>query len=187
MAKTRKYCSHACSKQHQKVLSREKLQKARRPCEFCGEPVTRYPSQFAGGRGKYCSKSCANKAKMRRQSFVCPMCGAEFDELLSKCARAKYCSLRCRFQARAETNLAFGRKVAVFTPQFMAALSESKSEVCGYPGCEGPRAKHATEFALCTKHNTKLKTAIWRKRKQRDDILKDHGVSTQKNKSKSKL
>lgn len=40
--------------------------KVTRPCERCGAPVTRYQSQVALGRGRFCSKTCANVSRDKR-------------------------------------------------------------------------------------------------------------------------
>lgn len=36
-----------------------------RPCETCGEPVTRYPSEVARGQGRFCSIVCRNKGRWK--------------------------------------------------------------------------------------------------------------------------
>lgn len=52
-----RFCSHECA-DAANVGKRTKLET--RPCERCGNPVTRKPSEF--GEHTYCSKSCAGKA-----------------------------------------------------------------------------------------------------------------------------
>lgn len=84
-------------------------------CKFCGKRFHATPSQIRNGRGKFCSRSCANKwrhkfVKPKRGkntsnwqgggiSRTCPICGKELiiPKGRIKEGRGKFCSRKCYY------------------------------------------------------------------------------------------
>ncbi len=101
--KRRKFCSLRCNGKYLSKKSRERLLKSRRPCKQCRKLVQRYPSQFRIGRGKFCSRFCANKNKSERGRAwrMCLKCETPFSfqksRLYNPSARNRYkfCSKKC--------------------------------------------------------------------------------------------
>lgn len=62
-----------------------------RRCDFCG-------AEFLprGNEGRFCTPSCQQKARRRRFTLCCEVCGTEFETLECKRGRRRYCSQRCR-------------------------------------------------------------------------------------------
>lgn len=67
-------------------------------CLICGNEIRVSQVRVDDGRGKYCSKECANKAKESNVAITCQHCGKEFKVLPSRIKRGKvkYCSMECR-------------------------------------------------------------------------------------------
>ena len=99
--KGRKFCSLRCRSNHASKISKRQLQKKQRPCKWCGKLVTRYPSQFRAGRGKYCSRRCygLHKSELQRATRLCEVCNNPFTFLKNRLKRFahkhRYCSWYC--------------------------------------------------------------------------------------------
>ena len=71
-----------------------------RACERCGAAFTAFPSQIASGRGRFCSKRCANhepRPRARHQvTLFCPVCGVAFAVYPNQVRRGRvYCDRIC--------------------------------------------------------------------------------------------
>jgi hypothetical protein len=64
-------------------------------CLYCGKDFETRASVFLHGRGKYCSKECSNKAKIKKIEKICEVCGKVFD-VIPFYADQKTCSKECR-------------------------------------------------------------------------------------------
>lgn len=67
-------------------------------CLSCGKEIRVSQVRLDGGRGKFCGKECADKAKETSTAIVCQHCGKEFQVTPSRLKRGKvkYCSMECR-------------------------------------------------------------------------------------------
>lgn len=83
-------------------------------CEQCGAPFEAYPSAIKRGRGRYCSRLCANfrdtgipdtKTVVRR----CETCGNEFHISSSRIKRGdgRFCSRSCHASSRTDAKNPF--------------------------------------------------------------------------------
>lgn len=77
-----------------------------RVCQYCETPFTVTPARLKEGRGKFCSRPCADKAKVGKQwaiyvERVCQQCGKRFSlrASLLKSQPGKYCSKLCQNRA----------------------------------------------------------------------------------------
>jgi len=68
-----------------------------RTCEHCGNDWDDRRDLESRGGGRYCSATCRDKAKERRQSFVCVMCAGHFERTPTPSRKGvyKFCSLKC--------------------------------------------------------------------------------------------
>lgn len=88
----KKYCSRECSQ-------RAQSKKITKPCNACGEPITRSPSHM--GRKVYCNRKCRSDGKT--VNLVCGACGDEFsrprsntiDRRNGTAYESSYCSKAC--------------------------------------------------------------------------------------------
>lgn len=89
-------CSSECSEllRKQKYITRQ--------CEYCGNSFTRKQSQMnlnnSHNPGKYCSKECANKAKVKLpiRDFQCKNCHTVFSD--SSNHYRSFCNNKCRLE-----------------------------------------------------------------------------------------
>jgi hypothetical protein len=67
-------------------------------CQTCGKEMTVINARIADNRGKYCSKECADKAKITKAETVCQHCSKTFKVQPARLKRGKvkYCSMECR-------------------------------------------------------------------------------------------
>ena len=75
-------------------------------CRECGAPFYLKPSAIAKGRGKYCSKACANiQHKIER---TCEQCGRPFYIYPARFRAdpARYCSQACHGESRRNRHVA---------------------------------------------------------------------------------
>jgi|SRR5215831_3452137 len=77
-----RFCSMACYKPKREPVR----------CETCGTAYAPHASE----RGRYCSNVC----KRRRIVKACPHCGRDFEVMVSKAAKYRYCSMACKRDAR---------------------------------------------------------------------------------------
>lgn len=63
-------------------------------CDFCGRKSLVLKCRTKNGRSKYCSKECANKAKVRSEIVNCEVCGKPFQKKRSNPGR-RFCSKKC--------------------------------------------------------------------------------------------
>ena len=95
-------------------------------CQECGKKFYRLECEIKRGRGKYCSRECANKAHSKRMSGgnnplwkpkvkkICEWCGKEYYVKPSRASKSKYCSMECQRKAfgynhRGENNPAYSQ------------------------------------------------------------------------------
>ena len=63
-------------------------------CQYCGKVFPKRPSEIRKGEGKFCSKECGNKSRIKiRPTKPCTFCGKEFS---SRHSESKFCSLSCK-------------------------------------------------------------------------------------------
>jgi len=76
--------------------------KVRARCLCCGKEFEVLASIIRRGQGKYCSYSCAHKARTKKVKRKCEVCGKVFEAPLGLVVRgyAKYCSRSCRNKGR---------------------------------------------------------------------------------------
>jgi len=95
-AKTQTFCSNRCS-------GLAKRTRVSRVCPMCSTEFDAEPNEVAGGRGKYCSKSCRYEG--RRQNCAAEKlcardgCGQVICGNRSTVRKRRYCSRRCRWGA----------------------------------------------------------------------------------------
>ena len=101
-AKTIKFCSSFCFNQYRSKDPQGNTHPYTQPCKNCGKSVQRYPSQFRGGRGRFCSIKCRSKHRSKifmeeRIKRNCLTCKKEFLSRKSrvKYGEAKFCSKAC--------------------------------------------------------------------------------------------
>ena len=68
-------------------------------CPICGKQFTTTKSYVAYGWGKYCSKTCANKALEVNHYKTCPQCGKPFLGDKDNWMKQKFCSKECMKEA----------------------------------------------------------------------------------------
>lgn len=61
------------------------------PCQQCGTEFYVRPAYYSAGKGKFCSRKCAAKAKRIKDTVSCPWCGKHY----VKRAGQIYCSRSC--------------------------------------------------------------------------------------------
>ena len=93
------FCSVKCNAAMASRISLEKRILQSHPCKQCGKPVMRYPSQFAQGRGNFCSKKCHDlfrheKGSLERRCLTCKRIFSITKDYARK-QPGKYCSLKC--------------------------------------------------------------------------------------------
>jgi hypothetical protein len=66
-------------------------------CGYCGKKFKKLASALAHGRGKYCSKECARKAKQKTILKKCEICRKEFT-VTPFYSKQKTCSTSCKNQ-----------------------------------------------------------------------------------------
>lgn len=73
-------------------------------CARCGASFSVVPAQVKRGKGKFCSKDCANAARRQHVPRVCDHCGAAYARKPSMASRGEttYCSRECYAAARAD-------------------------------------------------------------------------------------
>lgn len=66
-------------------------------CLICGKPKLEYDSHIKRGQGKYCSYTCAAKAKQTGEKRNCVVCGIEFYATKAQIKRGNgtFCSRSC--------------------------------------------------------------------------------------------
>lgn len=66
-------------------------------CNFCGKVFKATQANLKRGRGKYCSKKCADNAKSKKITRVCQTCGKAFyvSPSVPKYGGAKFCCRQC--------------------------------------------------------------------------------------------
>lgn len=82
-------------------------------CPICGKDFKTISSRIKDGKGKYCSKECADVGRGKNKDAqgkpisskipcTCLICGAHFTEVISRIneGRGKHCSSECSKQAR---------------------------------------------------------------------------------------
>lgn len=103
----RAFC-RPCSKKGENKPSREVV---RRICEVCGKEFEVLLSRIRYGKGRFCSRSCADEGKKGknhprwkggRVKRICENCGKEFEEKPSIVKRGggRFCSLSCSRRKR---------------------------------------------------------------------------------------
>jgi endogenous inhibitor of DNA gyrase (YacG/DUF329 family) len=70
-----------------------------RECPICGKRFTVKMSNVEHGWGKYCSKTCANKALEVNHYKTCPQCGKTFLGDKDNWMKQKFCSKECMKEA----------------------------------------------------------------------------------------
>lgn len=88
----RKYCSRQCYLDHRRDASM-----IEHVCEQCGK---KFLAQRCEKNRKYCSHECNGAALsiQNRETRECPVCGVEFEVVLS--SRQTFCSMQCSNRAR---------------------------------------------------------------------------------------
>lgn len=73
-----------------------------RTCQRCSAAFTADHAVIKFGRGKHCSKACADAARYSKLTCVCAQCGMTFARSPSRVAhgRGRYCSRECTDLAR---------------------------------------------------------------------------------------
>jgi len=71
-----------------------------RKCLICGKKFYVFPYVIKGGRGKFCSKECQYKAKIKKIERKCLICGKKFFSVPSriKVGKGKFCSRKCQWK-----------------------------------------------------------------------------------------
>lgn len=65
-------------------------------CQYCGIKFNKRPSEIRKGEGKFCSRECSDKSRIKiRPTKLCTFCGKDFPYRL---ATAKFCSRSCKAQ-----------------------------------------------------------------------------------------
>lgn len=84
-------------------------------CLQCGSEHYKLECQLKNGRGKFCTKECANKSRQNGESIKCAFCNSEFYRRFGeqKDAINQFCSKECYFndrilKAKKSTYLKFG-------------------------------------------------------------------------------
>jgi hypothetical protein len=80
------------------------MPKVTRICLICGKEFQITNSVASKGGGKYCSRECNDRSKIKEKiEKVCPICGKKFDVRASEISRGggKYCSINCYNKSRA--------------------------------------------------------------------------------------
>jgi hypothetical protein len=74
-----------------------KLEKKELNCLYCGNKHYKLDCQLTRGRGKFCSKDCANKYRNNGSIIKCEFCETEFYRRFGeqKKAISKFCSKEC--------------------------------------------------------------------------------------------
>lgn len=67
-------------------------------CEVCGTEFGKSPQK----ENRFCSISCANKARRDRVELTCEFCGETFEVQKRRADTRKYCSLFCSNNAKQE-------------------------------------------------------------------------------------
>lgn len=146
------YCDHSCQAAHaphritqSKTFNPERGKQETRPCVTCGTPVTRYLSQIRTTQAWSCSRSCAAKAKNRREIAAgtwnkprkprtgdmveCKMCSTPFYCQPAYAKRGRFlCSRACNraWQARNQVE----KPCAYCGKTFVVRPSETQIQNC---------------------------------------------------------
>jgi YHS domain-containing protein len=72
-------------------------------CEYCGKKFLRRKAEFNQSMERgfriFCSHECQNSACNKKQKFICPVCGKEFERKLKEIKKSKtgwhFCSKSC--------------------------------------------------------------------------------------------
>ena len=67
-------------------------------CQYCGKEIRVSQARVDYDRGKFCSRECADKGKIKQVTLICEHCGIEFSVTPSRLKRGvvKYHNLECR-------------------------------------------------------------------------------------------
>jgi len=141
--------------------------KVKRACEICGKEFRVYPSRVKKGKGLYCSKVCAGKARSKiligekssrwnggKTKCICKECGKEFEVFPSQIKKGGgyYCSVLCTCKARSKAYTGSGGpgwkggiSFEPYGPEFNRALKQAirkrdeyTCQICG----ERENSKH---------------------------------------------
>lgn len=79
-----------------------KTAKVKRICEQCSASFETYPSLIKEGKGKFCSRKCANKSREKKVKRICQFCGESFKIQPNKIKRGLgiFCSKKCRINSQ---------------------------------------------------------------------------------------
>ena len=73
-------------------------------CKLCGKQFNTCPAKIKDGRGKYCSRKCRDKARIKLRTVKCIVCGKvrtyTTREYGTRKRAALYCSVKCRNKHR---------------------------------------------------------------------------------------
>lgn len=101
-------------------------------CGLCGKEHYVRPGRIAAGRGKFCSRECASKARRNEANeAVCEWCGISFRK---KGRPQKYCSRSCAATAAHTSNR---QKAFRHTMRSSVQTAESPYSLCEDPWASG--------------------------------------------------
>lgn len=164
------FCSRLCH-----GMFKTKVGKAIRTCEFCKNKFTVDKNKLKYRSARFCSNQCKWDSQKDKVREVCEICGSEFKIVPSKVGKSKYCSSGCGEQGRHEKRLDTGRRRIIYTPDFLNALLEYDSHLCGFPGCEELRSPLAGVWACCKQHWQAMGHALRERKRRRIRWLKEIG------------
>lgn len=95
----RKFCNRQCST---RFNNRAKQKREVKVCPTCNVEFESLTCQQRHGRGKYCSRECANIGKKVTTSLVCEWCGGQYERHTCKASQSRYCGNACKALAGAE-------------------------------------------------------------------------------------
>lgn len=156
--------------------SQEILKNAVRPCKRCGKLLVRYSSQFAQGRGKYCSKACANAAKIRKVSLRCAFCRKQFLRSRNRIYGAlQYCSNACRLFSSGQRI----QSMTIYTPGLLSLMSMHRGSHCAFPGCTELQASgEKNRWHACVLHRDNIYNSLRIREKNREKVLFRYGLGS---------
>jgi uncharacterized Zn-finger protein len=135
-------------------------------CIFCGKEFNVKPSALKKGRGKYCSRACANKGRPKKpqtMSKKCEFCGKEFEAKISEIKRgwAKYCSLSCSTKSKHKD---ITLKLCKICGKKFQAKSMSKTKYCSQQ-CYKNSRKNQGIIKKCLECGKEFKVPQWKIKK----------------------
>ena len=113
------------------------------PCNHCGKPVNKKPSQIEKHKTHFCNRECKDAFFNTQVEIVCAVCGKKKMRKKGRVLETNYCSLKCagKAECQVETNCTYCGKVIKKPKNTMEIYDK---HFCNR-SCKGKWAKSTTE------------------------------------------